>query len=364
MKKILFILIIFCGELIAGIAYDDASSLAYDDGLQSNDNGGDGFEPWIISDSYTNNFIIASASTNGGWSATNNIDSAGKSFGIYNINNTDGFIEAWRYLTEDLEVGQTFSFSFDVNWRGGYKGIRVQDHDNESIFRVEVGNRGSGDSTWVDDVIGGAIEISSEYSDDTQYNVVLTQSTSSGGTWSVQRTGGTNDLDSGSYEGNPSHFQIYSYLASSQIYDTIFFNSFDVSYISDFDFYAAWIGEYGLSEEDKDLYSDPDNDFINNLREFALGGNPTNSDALNIQPSLIIDNDGLKYIYNRYVEEYADLYNINYNLKSAENLRVSDWTNRVFDIDIEAISDYLISVTNHIPLTNSYLFLDLDIDQE
>ena len=110
MKKILsFIcLLSYCGFAIT--AQDSADDAIYLDGWQHGDNGGYGFQPWIIDEVFEDNFTIASSLTNGGFSATNNIDTNSKSFTINNNANSSDYINAWRYFENELEPGQIFFF--------------------------------------------------------------------------------------------------------------------------------------------------------------------------------------------------------------------------------------------------------------
>ncbi|MDF7826154.1 hypothetical protein P4B35_19145 [Pontiellaceae bacterium B12227] len=54
----------------------------------------------------------------------------------------------------------------------------------------------------------------------------------------------------------------------------------------------SWMSDYGITN----LYVDTDNDGLDDLGEYAFGGDPTNSGSLGVQPSLQ-SNGGLKYIY-------------------------------------------------------------------
>ena len=49
--------------------------------------------------------------------------------------------------------------------------------------------------------------------------------------------------------------------------------------------FASWIAGFDLSIEDRDPTDDPDNDGLNNLLEYILGGNPDLNDAVSITPS-------------------------------------------------------------------------------
>ena len=178
----------------ANIAFDSANDSAYEDGWQESDNGGYGFGSWIMNDwaqVQENYFSIGSSTNNGGWFSTNNIDTVNKSFQLMNLNQTNAYIETFRYLDDPLQAGQRFSFDMiltgELILRNTLKRRRWI-----PIFRLEVGDFGEGDATYVSTYFStnqSDIQIHSEYSDDTQYMVNLDQLTPTSGTWTVTRTG-------------------------------------------------------------------------------------------------------------------------------------------------------------------------------
>jgi hypothetical protein len=358
--------ILLAGSVIAGTAHDDAADSAYDDGWQHMDNGGYGFGAWVMnawSNSSAAYFGIGSSTANGGGS---NIDTSGESFRIMNSTDTNDYIEVFRYLNSALEAGQTFSFDMDVNWREpAFKGIRLRDDGDVTIFRLEVGEwDGQPSGTWVADVAGVNTQIHTDYHEDTQYHVALEQTSSTGGTWSVTRSGGLSDLDSGSYTGKVSSFQLYSSLASSDAQQDIYFNSFDVSYTPGFDHYAAWTNQYNLSGADAAMDADPDSDTMKNLLEFSLGRDPTFDEGTFRAPEYKGNSsNGLVYVYTRYNHEKAAAMNVDYSLVLTDSLTIPSWeTNGFVELPPVFLWGDLVTVTNYVPTTNATKFATLQVE--
>ncbi|VGO15021.1 hypothetical protein PDESU_03601 [Pontiella desulfatans] len=356
--------IVLAGSVMAGSAHDDASDPAYADGWQNYDNGGYGFGAWVMGYWATNGVDrigIGSATNNGGWYATNNIDTSARSFRIMNADGTSGYIEVLRYLNTDLEAGQNFSFDFDVNWRNGWKGLRVRGEDDSTpIFLIEVGGD---DGTFVDNVDGGRTNIGSAHSDDTQYHVVLEQTSAAGGTWTATRTGGITDSDTGTYAGKMSSIQLFSDGVSSDQWSDIYFNNFDVSYTPGFDHYAAWTNQYNLSGADAAMDADPDGDTMKNLLEFSVGRNPTYDEGGYRAPEFLGNStQGLVYVYTRYNDEVAAAYGLDYSLVLADNLTAAWETNGFVELPPVHLWGDLVTVTNYVPTTDPAAFATLRVE--
>ncbi|MCB0826634.1 MAG: PEP-CTERM sorting domain-containing protein [Armatimonadetes bacterium] len=65
------------------LAADDASHVTYDDGIQNTDNGGFGFQPWILGASQGGGHFVGTSGNNGGGTTSPNIDTAGRSWGSW-----------------------------------------------------------------------------------------------------------------------------------------------------------------------------------------------------------------------------------------------------------------------------------------
>ena len=351
-----FLLSLIVTISFANIAFDSADDSVYEDGWQDSDNGGYGFGSWIMNDwaeGQENYFAIGSSTNNGGWFSTNNIDTVNKSFRVMNATQTNGYIETFRYLDSPLQAGQRFSFDMDVNWRAGYSGIRLRDTGETPMFRLEIGDFGEGDATYVSTYFStnqSDIQIHSEYSDDTQYVVNLDQLTPTSGIWTVTRTGGILDIDSGSYTGKVESMQIYSSQTLSNINNNIYFNNFSASFIPEFDHYIAWVESYNINGNNTLKSADPDNDGMNNQLEFAYGGNPSISDSELYSPQSSTTSNSFIYIYKKLDSAYAEAYGVSYDLEVAENLEFPNWsTNNIITETSEKMGSY-VNVTNTVPL--------------
>lgn len=201
----------------AQVALDDdnAARAVYSDGITNFENGsttgaGSGFGGWVFGDNLTVGDDFTSVATNNGGSTS--IDTAGQSFRLVDQSAEGAFIDVFRFLDDgELGVGQTFSIQLDVNFRSGSKGIRVRDtDDSSSLFRFEVGNLGSGDDYTILDAASGNGSIGTGYSDDSIFTISLSQTSPTGGSWTVERSGGIMDTDTGTFSGQVSSFQLYN----------------------------------------------------------------------------------------------------------------------------------------------------------
>lgn len=93
--------------------------------------------------------------------------------------------------------------------------------------------------------------------------------------------------------------------------------------------YALWMFPYTsvLSEGEQQKTADPDNDKLDNLMEYALGGNPTVDDAASIQPVVSFAGNQLEYLYSRRTNHVA--LELNYYLDLNVSLIGGTWTNDV-----------------------------------
>lgn len=147
--------------------------------------------------------------------------------------------------------------------------------------------------------------------------------------------------------------------------DAIRFDDFQV-YVPDS--YGAWIVAYGMSGSDIDLLSDPDSDRMNNLIEYALGGNPTNIDRSAVWPSAeLVDAAGtnwLEYVYFRRLD--AEDRGLTYDLLHADQMVGSVWTNSgIIEVGSAAVDADFEVVTNRLSTADhNSQFLKLDVGVE
>lgn len=201
---------------------DNAGNAAYGDGWQSGDNGGTGFLAWSLTstasnaaNSFAGQFIGDSQVLNNANGTNNgaNINTGGNSFGVY-ANRATGsgstaFSDAFRdFAGGALAIGQTFSLDLAVNFRNGSKGINVQNVANNvttNLFTFNVTN----DDYLVADATTGNGSIGNTFDVNTAFRISLTQTSAAGGTWTIVRSGGVTDTDTGTYTGNPTTLHLF-----------------------------------------------------------------------------------------------------------------------------------------------------------
>jgi hypothetical protein len=111
--------------------------------------------------------------------------------------------------------------------------------------------------------------------------------------------------------------------------------------------YDTWAAEYGLYASNAWKTADLEPDGINNWTEYVLGGNPTNSDASAILPTMGIEGSWLEYAYRRRSDYQAR--GLTYTVEATTNLVSNDWnTNGVLDAGFDSIDAEIDSVTNRV----------------
>ncbi|VGO13041.1 hypothetical protein PDESU_01595 [Pontiella desulfatans] len=125
--------------------------------------------------------------------------------------------------------------------------------------------------------------------------------------------------------------------------------------------FGTWIAGYGLTGVDAAMDANPDDDLIDNLAEYALGGNPTNANDDGILPSLG-NVDGWKYVYRRRTDDDTLVYWV----ETTTNLVSNGWkTNGVVEVGAGAVDDAFESVTNRVDTDESmHEFIRLQIQGE
>ncbi len=181
------------------IATDQASNYA---NWSNGSNQGTGFGAWSFSNGGTSGFFLQDSTTLSGGNSGGNINSSGSSFGMYG--GVGGFANADRSFGGNLNVGDVFSIYLAVNFRNGNKGFNLYAGATE-IFNFNVGSN----DYRVNNAATNNGSIGNSYSNDTVFELVFNQTSMSGGTWTVNRSGGILDSDNGTYSGIASRFQLY-----------------------------------------------------------------------------------------------------------------------------------------------------------
>jgi hypothetical protein len=117
----------FATTTMAQIASDNAGNIAYTGGFSVGTNGGFGFNPWTIN---SNNGGNGSAGSFIGNPSTGGITGmSASSFGLYaNPTGSGASVDADRSFAAPLQVGQSFSFDWGINFdsgAGGAKGFNL-----------------------------------------------------------------------------------------------------------------------------------------------------------------------------------------------------------------------------------------------
>ena len=200
-------------------ASDNAANAAYSGGWANGSNGGTGFGAWSLTQTTAGSGaagqFIGNSTSVGGPGA--DINTSSKAFGMFGHDGApnNGTSTSTRLFSGDLSVGQTFSIDIAVNFRNGQKGFDLLNSGSATIFNLNIGNPGSGDDYVVNNATTGGGSLGNTYNQNTAFHISLTQTTLSGGTWTVNRTGGVTSNASGTYTGVGAGFKLYEDQTSS-----------------------------------------------------------------------------------------------------------------------------------------------------
>jgi PEP-CTERM motif len=190
---------------------------------------GNGFLPWSLSvvttgtASFAGHFIGDSTTLAPGNSGAN-INVGGESFLMFGNGGQPVNADAFRPFDGDLAVGQTFSMDLAVNFRNGFKGMDLQTSAAATIFNFNIG----GDDYVVSQAATGNGSIGSTYDANTEFNLSFTQTSLAGGTWTITRSGGVADSDSGTYTGVAGQVHLYIGNAEGGDENNLFANNLSI----------------------------------------------------------------------------------------------------------------------------------------
>jgi len=133
--------------------------------------------------------------------------------------------------------------------------------------------------------------------------------------------------------------------------------------------YADWVADWGLTGSDTNRTADLENgglgDGMDNLLEYALGGNPTNDDAVAFLPTVEFAADSVEYVFRRRVD-FAPR-NLAYDLMVNPDGLQAPWVNvgTNFVTAIGSIDAEFESVTNMVSTAGIDLnFINLQVTEE
>ena len=129
--------------------------------------------------------------------------------------------------------------------------------------------------------------------------------------------------------------------------------------------YEAWMSNYGLSVSNTAMTANPDGDALDNLAEYALGGNPTNAADIGILPAMgAVNVSVLEYIHRQRSDHAAR--GLTYSVEATTNMVSGTWTTNGVSITGSAPAEIgFESVTNEISTsTEPEQFIRLKIISE
>jgi hypothetical protein len=128
--------------------------------------------------------------------------------------------------------------------------------------------------------------------------------------------------------------------------------------------YADWVASYPTLESQTNHLDDFEPDGVNNLLEYAMGGNPTNNDAAAVMPTSELDAGWLYLVYNR--RENAGALDLTYTVVTGTNLVSGPMTNEVPEYGVSAETDGFVNATNRISTgvhDQGFMQLQVELDQ-
>ncbi|MES2658456.1 MAG: hypothetical protein V4689_07545 [Verrucomicrobiota bacterium] len=207
---------------------DYGSDATYNGGWNNGTNGGTAgtFGAWILtSTGGSSGRFIGNSTTLSPGNTGADINTTGESFGMFGHSGQTS--EAYRdFNGNTLGIGQTFSLNLAVNFRNGIKGFDLRNSADTVIFNFQT----SGDDYLVQFATTGNGSIGNTYSSNTAFALSFTQTSGSGGTWSITRSGGVSDVDTGTYTGVAENFKLYEAFTTNGgiAQDNLYFNSLTV----------------------------------------------------------------------------------------------------------------------------------------
>jgi hypothetical protein len=208
---------------------DDASASVYADGWNNFDNGSinpNGLGGWVLGGGASDPSTIGIASSLGLGGGSGVINSSGVAFKLHDT--SGGFVDVFRFFDPaGLNVGETFSMDLAVNFRGGFKGMDLRDTSDSTVFNFNIG----GDDYRVNQAASGNGSIGNAYSNNTTFALSFTQTTATGGDWTVVRGGAIGGSLSGKFSGTARSFKLYSGSQGSAPENAIYYNNMRITAI-------------------------------------------------------------------------------------------------------------------------------------
>lgn len=130
--------------------------------------------------------------------------------------------------------------------------------------------------------------------------------------------------------------------------------------------FDSWAQNFGLTGVDALPETDVEPDGLDNLMEYALGGNPTNDDAAVVSPKTYTEDDGGTDYFYHVSDQRTDDPTLTFSLGTKTSLPfTSVWdTNDVSSVGESAISNNYKTVTNRTEASSSAKFIQLEVQQD
>jgi len=129
--------------------------------------------------------------------------------------------------------------------------------------------------------------------------------------------------------------------------------------------YASWASDNNLTGSDTNMSADVDSDGLDNLMEYALGGNPTNDDYAAIAPvSYTAVDDGTNWFYHVH-NERTDDGTLTYTLGTETNLvDATSWnTNDIVVTSEEQLTANMKAITSRTEASDDAKFIKLSVEK-
>jgi hypothetical protein len=224
----------------ANVASDKASNSPYEPGNTwvNGQNGGSGFQGWVLTSGTSSGFFIGSSAGNGAMPPSGNIDTSGESWGMFASNGDTA--SAMRKFTgpsggRQLAVGQSISLAMDngVVQTGGMVGFALDDGLGDPRFEFYYLGGDSVDSYKIN-INGTQFNLGLPFTANGFSNIKFTLGASNSWTLSITENGvaGTMNYSSSSFSNlaasNIAEINLFDVNAGGAANDFVYFNSLSI----------------------------------------------------------------------------------------------------------------------------------------
>ncbi len=239
--------------------------------------------------------------------------------------------------------GESFALSADVTattndqWCGVV--FNYQNPSNYYMLRIKTGTTSYQIIPVIDGANGADLELFSDalvtWAAGTAYTLAVSSASAYGYTFEITEAGSSTVLNPNTsvsfatshHDGGYAGLWALSVNLGVETVPNCTFDNFDltVSKLESSQTFAGWMNGYSVSGQTA-MTDDYDGDGMDNLTEYALGGNPELSDAGAILPLAAVDSENnlFIYVYNRRTD--AETRGLSYTLETDTSLFADAWT--------------------------------------